>query len=93
MMSKKKRGALWIGVTIFWNLVFVAYLLRYTGGGGRGQFIGGLPEVFVYLVVLVGLVLLTNATLGWYYLGKPDIGQVFQPEAPTHETAESEEGA
>lgn len=75
-----------------WNILFAGYLLTYTGGGGRGQFIGGLPEVFVVLVGLVGVVVVTNAVLAWYYLGKPDLSQVFKPEAPVQETTDTEEG-
>lgn len=85
MLDKSKRGALWIGVTVVWNLVFAGYLVTYTGGGGTGEFIGIFPEAFVVLVVLVGVIVLLNAVLGWYYLGKPDLSEVYKPEAPTKE--------
>lgn len=90
MLDKRKRGTLWIGVSVFWNLVFILYLFSYSSGGGKGEFIGLFPEAFVTLTALVGVVVVTNALLGWYYLGKPDVTEVYKSEAPTQESSEEE---
>ncbi|MFC7157833.1 hypothetical protein ACFQPA_20630 [Halomarina halobia] len=59
------------------------YLQAYTNGGGRGQFLFGLPEAFVVLVTFVFVVTGSNAAFGWYYLGKPDLSQLYTPESGT----------
>lgn len=62
------------------NIAFLGYLYIYTNGGGKGQFLFGLPEVFVVLVGFVFVVTLINAALAWYYLGKPDVAELYTPE-------------
>jgi hypothetical protein len=74
---------LWWTWTAILNLIFVAFLLAYSGGGGEMQFIGMLPEGFTVLIGIVGLAFISHSIFGWYYLGKPDLSQIYTPEKPT----------
>lgn len=93
MLDKRKRGAAWWTWTAVLNVVFIGYLLVYSEGGGEGQFIGGLPEAFVALSVIVGLAVVSHSAFAWYYLGKPDLSEIYTPEKPTvdEETGEQSE--
>jgi hypothetical protein len=88
MLDKRNRGMAWIAVVLLENFLFLGYLMTYTGGGGEGRFIGILPEAFVTLTVLVFGITIVNAILGWWYLGKPDISEVFRTGEPTHGESE-----
>jgi hypothetical protein len=95
MLDKRKRGVAWWTWTAILNVLFIGYLITYTGGGGEGQFIGNLPEAFVVLSIIVGLAFVTHSMFAWYYLGKPDLSQLYTPEKPTKDdnsAAERSEG-
>lgn len=99
MLNKRKRGGIWLTFVLFTNIGLVAYLQTYSEAAGR--FVFGLPEAFVVLVVFVFAVTGANAVFAWYYLGKPKISDVFNPDTKTKadsemlgssETKQSEEG-
>ena len=75
MLDKRTRGAVWLGFVFLTNVGLVAYLQTYQNAADR--FVFGLPESFVVLVLFVFAVTGANAAFAWYYLGKPDIRQVF----------------
>jgi hypothetical protein len=90
MIGKRKRGLIWWTWTAILNVIFIAYLLIYTGGGGEMQFIGILPEAFVVLIGIVGLAFVSHSVFAWWYLGKPSLSEIYTPEKPTiDEDAES----
>lgn len=98
MLGKRKRGAIWLTFVLITNVGLVLYVQSYRDAAGR--FLFGLPEAFVVLVVFVFAVTGANATFGWYYLGKPDISDVFgsgsevEPNVETTDVSESKrEGA
>jgi len=76
MLDKRTRGGVWLAVVLLENLVFVAYLSRYTQTS-PDRFLFGFPESFVVLVAFVFLVTGGNVALGWYYLGKPDVSRIY----------------
>lgn len=77
MLAKRKRGAIWLAFVLLTNVGLILYLQTFSEAAGR--FVFGLPEAFVVLVVFVFAVTGANAAFGWYYLGKPDVGDVFSP--------------
>lgn len=79
MLDKRKRGGIWLVFVLLTNVGLVLYLQSYTNAAD--QFIFGLPEAFVVLVLFVFGVTGANAAFAWYYLGKPDITDVFKPES------------
>lgn len=85
MLEKRYRGILWWTWTGILNLIFIAYLLMYSGGGGEGQFVGILPAAFVVLIGIIGLAMVSHSVFAWYYLGKPDLSEIYTPEKPTVE--------
>lgn len=86
MLDKRKRGGIWLVFVLLTNVGLIVYLQSYTDAAD--QFIFGLPEAFVVLVVFVFGVTGANTAFAWYYLGKPDITDVFKPESGTEpETA------
>lgn len=87
MLAKRKRGALWLTFVLITNVGLVLYLQSYREAAGR--FLFGLPEAFVVLVIFVFFVTGANATFGWYYLGKPDVSDVFNPGPKAKPDAEA----
>lgn len=75
---KRQRAGLWLAWVAVTNVGLVVYLQSYQQAIDR--FVFGLPEAFVVLVAFVFVVTGTNASFAWYYLGKPDVGDVFRPE-------------
>lgn len=75
MLDKRDRGAIWLGFSLLTNVGLIVYLQTYTGVAGG--FIFGLPEAFVVLVAFVFAVTGANSAFAWYYLGKPDVSDVF----------------
>lgn len=80
MLDKRTRGAVWIAFVLLANIALIGYLRVYTGGRGADSFVFGLPEAFVVLVGFVFTVTAINAFLGWYYLGKPHISEIYSSE-------------
>jgi hypothetical protein len=78
MLAKRKRGAIWLTFVLITNVGLVRYLQAFSEASER--FIFGLPEAFVVLVLFVFAVTGANAVFGWYYLGKPNVSDVFNPE-------------
>jgi len=92
MLDKHTRGAVWLGFVFLTNVGLVAYLQTYQNAAGR--FLFGLPEAFVVLVLFVFVVTGANAAFAWYYLGKPNVSDVFNPDGranPDDGTAEVSE--
>lgn len=87
MLDKRKRGGIWLIFVLLTNVGLIIYLQSYTDAAD--QFIYGLPEAFVVLVVFVFGVTGANAAFAWYYLGKPDISDVFKPESGTEPETET----
>lgn len=87
MLDKRKRGGIWLIFVLLTNVGLIIYLQSYTDTADRFMF--GLPEAFVVLVVFVFSVTGANAAFGWYYLGKPDITDVFKPESETGQETET----
>lgn len=77
MLAKRKRGAIWLAFVFLTNVGLVVYLQTFNEAAGR--FVFGLPEAFVVLVLFVFGVTGANAALGWYYLGKPNVSDVYKP--------------
>lgn len=73
-MNQQDIRRTWIVFIIISNAVFLGYLVYYQNPGGL---LLGLPETWVVLFVLMVGVFVTNSVFAWYYLDKPDIGQVF----------------
>lgn len=97
MLDKRTRGGIWLVVVLLENLVFVAYLSRYTGTA-PDRFLFGFPESFVVLVAFVFLVTGGNAAFGWYYLGKPDVSRIYSSGSgetpdPSTQSAREVEGS
>lgn len=87
MLDKRKRGGIWLTFVLLTNTGLIIYLQSYTDAADRFMF--GLPEAFVVLVVFVFSVTGANAAFAWYYLGKPDITDVFKPESDTDPETET----
>lgn len=73
-MKQSKIRRWWIAFILVSNAVFLGYLMYYQSPGGL---VFGLPETWVVLILIMTAVFLINSTFAWYYLDKPDIGQVF----------------
>jgi hypothetical protein len=73
-MRQSKIRRAWIAFIVVSNLVFLGYLQYYQGGGG---IVLGLPETWVALFAIMLTVFTVNSTFAWYYLGKPDVREVF----------------
>ena len=65
------------------NAIFILFLNQYSNGYGRTKFIGPLPEVFAILVTFVFTVTIINTILGWYYVGKPPISDLYTTSSET----------
>lgn len=87
MLAKRKRSAIWLTFVFITNIGLILYLQTFNDAAGRIMF--GLPEAFVVLVLFVFGVTTANAAFGWYYLGKPNISDVFNPETELGEDVES----
>lgn len=87
ILDKRKRGAIWLTFVLLTNVGLIGYLQGY--GNAAERFMFGLPEAFVVLVVFVFAVTGANAAFGWYYLGKPNINDVFSPERTVEDEAET----
>lgn len=91
MLDKRTRGGIWIVFVAISNVVLLAYLYTYSNGGGKGEFLFGLPEAFVVLVGFTFTVTLVNSAMGWYYLGKPSLSELYTPESqPSEQTVETD---
>ena len=80
MLDKRKRGGLWLVWVALTNVGFVLYLQTYISAGSGG-FVFGLPEAFAILVAFVFVVTGGNAILAWYYLGKPNVSELYTPRS------------
>jgi hypothetical protein len=91
MLDKRKRGGIWIAFVAISNVALLAYLYTYSNGGGKGEFLFGLPEAFVVLVGFAFTVTLVNSAMGWYYLGKPSLSELYTPESqPSEQSVETD---
>jgi hypothetical protein len=73
-MKQSEIRRAWLAFIVVSNLAFVGYLQYYQSPGG---IVLGLPETWVALFAIMFTVFAVNSTFAWYYLGKPDIRQVF----------------
>lgn len=76
-MEKRQIGRLWLVIVLVTNVTFVLYLYRYQEAG---DFYSGVPEALIVFLVLVGAVGTVNSVMGWLYLGKPDLSELFAVE-------------
>ncbi|TYT62115.1 hypothetical protein [Natrialba swarupiae] len=82
--SKKATiGRGWVGFAVLTNLGLIGYLYYYQQPTGT---VVGLPEPFVVLIAFLTLVVAANSIIGWLYLGKPDLREVFTQPKPAETT-------
>lgn len=73
-MDKSQLGKLWVGVIVAYNIVFFRYLQIYQEVAG---FVFGIPEALLVFLVLIAGIVAINSIVGWLYLGKPDLTELF----------------
>lgn len=72
----------WIGFVILSNIGLLGHLYYYQTPAGL---LFGLPEAWVALFLLLAITVVVNSTFAWFYLGKPDLREVFSVRSGTSE--------
>lgn len=73
-MSQKTIRRVWMAFIAISNAVFLGYLFYYQNPGGV---VAGVPESWLVLMLIMAGTFVTNTVFAWYYLGKPDVRDVF----------------
>lgn len=76
-MDKSQLERLWVGIVVVINAVFLAYLYAYQESG---EFRFGIPEALLVFAAFVLGVVTVNSVMGWLYLGRPDLTELFVPQ-------------
>lgn len=76
-MNKRRLERLWVGIVLVINVGLLSYLYAYQESRG---FHFGVPEALLVFMAFVLGVVTINSVMGWLYLGKPALKELFVPQ-------------